>query len=87
MQDTASADPSSPLETILVKIITGMKSQNEVLAESVLNGAIALFHAQTSKARLGATQLDEYFEFRFRDVGGEYVITSILYLHGRDGGG
>lgn len=83
MQGTASADPSNPLERILVKIVDDMKTQNEELAKDVLKGAIALFHAQTSKARLEVAQLDEYFEFRYGDVGGEYVMLcypSYIYL-------
>ena len=74
MQGTANADLSNPLEKILTRIINDMKAQNEELASGVLKGAIALFHAQTSKARLGVTRLDEYFEFRYGDVGGEYVV-------------
>ncbi|OJI98259.1 hypothetical protein ASPVEDRAFT_79921 [Aspergillus versicolor CBS 583.65] len=81
MQGTASADSSSPLETILMKIINDMKAQNKELASDVLKGAIALFHAQTSKARLGVTQLDEYFEFRFRDFGGEFFTALIRFVN------
>lgn len=82
MQGTASADLSNPLEKILIKIINDMKTLNEDLANDVPKGAIALFHAQTSKARLKITQLDEYFEFRYGDVGGEYVVSSFLHLSG-----
>ncbi|OJJ64181.1 hypothetical protein ASPSYDRAFT_294680 [Aspergillus sydowii CBS 593.65] len=82
MQGTANADLSNPLEKILMRIINDMKAQNEDLASDVLKGAIALFHAQTSKARLGVTGLDEYFEFRYGDVGGEYIFHSVDPLCG-----
>ncbi|BCS20865.1 uncharacterized protein APUU_21297S [Aspergillus puulaauensis] len=80
MQGTASADLSNPLEKILMKIINDMKTQNEELANDVLKGAIALFHAQTSKARLEVAQLDEYFGFRYGDVGGEFFTALIRFV-------
>ncbi|KAL4781348.1 isoprenoid synthase domain-containing protein [Aspergillus varians] len=82
MQGTVSADLSSPVEKVLAKIISDMNSQDAELAKDVLAGAIALFHAQTDKERLGITQLDEYFEFRFRDVGGEFFTAIVRFVGG-----
>ncbi|KAL4812877.1 isoprenoid synthase domain-containing protein [Aspergillus spinulosporus] len=78
MQGGAPADVLNPLEKILGKIVEDMNAQNPLLAKDVLDGAVTLFLAQTDKARLDITQLDEYFEFRFRDVGGEYVSNSLI---------
>jgi hypothetical protein len=82
MQGVAPADVLNPLEKILGKIVEDMNAQSPEHAKDVLDGAVALFLAQTDKARLDITQLDEYFEFRFRDVGGEYVSKSDVWYWG-----
>ncbi|KAL2822792.1 isoprenoid synthase domain-containing protein [Aspergillus cavernicola] len=81
MQGSEPADPSIPLEKILHKIISDMNSQNPVLAKDVINGAIALFLAQTAKERLDVMQLDEYFAFRVRDVGGEFFLSLTRFVN------
>ncbi|KAL5000159.1 isoprenoid synthase domain-containing protein [Aspergillus recurvatus] len=81
MQGVAPVDVSSPLEKILGKIIEDMDSQSRELAKDVLDGAVTLFLAQTDKARLAITQLDEYFEFRYRDVGGEFFTALIRFVN------
>lgn len=78
LRGVALADVLNPLEKILGKVVEDMNAQSPEFAKDVLDGAVALFLAQTDKARLGITQLDEYFEFRFRDVGGEYVSNSLM---------
>ncbi|KAL4978752.1 isoprenoid synthase domain-containing protein [Aspergillus desertorum] len=81
MQGVAPVDVSNPLEKILGKVIEDMHSQSREMAKDVLDGAVTLFLAQTDKARLGITQLDEYFEFRYRDVGGEFFTALIRFVN------
>ncbi|KAL4768721.1 isoprenoid synthase domain-containing protein [Aspergillus nidulans var. acristatus] len=81
MQGVAPADVLNPLEKILGKIVEDMNAQSPEHAKDVLDGAVALFLAQTDKARLDITQLDEYFEFRFRDVGGEFFIALTRFVN------
>ncbi|KAL4922402.1 isoprenoid synthase domain-containing protein [Aspergillus aurantiobrunneus] len=81
MQGTAVADPSSPLEKFLAGIVDDMNAQNAELAKGVLAGAVALFHAQTDKARLAITQLNDYFAFRYRDIGGEFFTAILRFVN------
>ncbi|KAL3475699.1 isoprenoid synthase domain-containing protein [Aspergillus californicus] len=83
MQGQVPADASNPLEKIIGKIIDDLKSQggNAQLAEDVIDGAIALFIAQTAKERLGLMQLDEYFVFRHHDVGGGFFTAMIRFVN------
>ncbi|KAL4739906.1 isoprenoid synthase domain-containing protein [Aspergillus similis] len=61
MQGVAPADVLNPLEKILGKIVEDMNAASPGLAKDVLDGAVTLFLAQTDRARLGITQLDEFF--------------------------
>ncbi|KAL4908788.1 hypothetical protein BDW74DRAFT_187322 [Aspergillus multicolor] len=72
MKGSTTADESVPVERILDKAISDMNSQSLELAKDVLSGAITLFLAQTDKKRLEITGLDEYFEFRYQDIGGDF---------------
>ncbi|RDW81496.1 uncharacterized protein DSM5745_05053 [Aspergillus mulundensis] len=72
MQGATTADDAVPVERILGKVIGDMNVQSPELAGDVLNGAVTLFLAQTDKRRLEVTGLDEYFEFRYGDVGGDF---------------
>ncbi|KAL4748710.1 hypothetical protein BDW72DRAFT_205418 [Aspergillus terricola var. indicus] len=81
MQGIAPADVLNPLEKILCKIVDDMNAQSPALAKDVLDGAVTLFLAQTDRARLDITQMDKYFEFRFRDVGGEFFTALIRFAN------
>ncbi|KAL4886802.1 isoprenoid synthase domain-containing protein [Aspergillus karnatakaensis] len=73
--------PASAPEKVLLKLLSDMKSHDEGLAKEVMRGAIQLLEAQTSEERLEMKDLDldQYFAFRFRDVGGEFFTALLRY--------
>ncbi|KAI9371236.1 isoprenoid synthase domain-containing protein [Aspergillus egyptiacus] len=82
MTGTAEPDLCNPLEKIVDKIISDLTAQDAEFAKPVIKGAVALFMAQTAEERLGVMQLDEYFAFRFRDVGGEFFLAIARFVNG-----
>ncbi|KAL5336610.1 isoprenoid synthase domain-containing protein [Aspergillus crustosus] len=81
LQGAVTAEPQNHIEKVLADVVNEMLAQNKGLAKDVVKGTIALFLAQTDKARLGVTELDEYFEFRFRDIGGDLFTAIIRFVN------
>jgi aristolochene synthase len=66
-------DRSIPVEYIMYDLWESMRAHDFELANCVLEPMFTFMRAQTDKARLEPMNLEEYFEYRERDVGKAYV--------------
>ena len=66
-------DRSKPVEWIMYDLWESMRAHDKELADCVLEPMFTFMRAQTDKARLVPMNLQEYFDYRERDVGKAYV--------------
>ncbi|KAI0483450.1 Aristolochene synthase [Xylaria cf. heliscus] len=68
---------SEPAEFIMYDLWESMRSHDEELADCVLEPMFTFMRAQTDKARLEPMNLEEYFDYREKDVG-KALLSSLM---------
>ncbi|RYP61517.1 hypothetical protein DL770_009771 [Monosporascus sp. CRB-9-2] len=70
-------DRSVPVEYIMYDLWESMRSHDRELANCVLEPMFTFMRAQTDKARLEPMNLEEYFQYREKDVG-KALLSSLM---------